>query len=226
MIGLMWQSCTYSRARTGVSDRAHAAVTYVFEIIIIYTFQSSWWCAWPDVEVIYIHIIEGSERRIWCSIWASICRKSRIMYKCVCRKSPASYPSYASLFRVLHNACMSHTNEWGHVWMSCVTYLRAHMADSLVCYISLRHVAHNRPHTTLTNEWVMSLMKESCRIRMSRTRNEMCNMTGSSVTWLINVWDSQMTWLIHRCNMTHSRITAVTWLIHVWHESFMCHMTC
>ena len=31
MIGLMWQSYTYSRARRGVSDRAHTAVICIRE---------------------------------------------------------------------------------------------------------------------------------------------------------------------------------------------------
>ena len=192
--------------------------------------------------MIYIHIFKGSERRIWCFILASICRNSRVLYKWVCRNSPAWY---ASLFRVLHNTCMSHANESGHWWMCRITYDGAHTADSLVCYTSLRHVAYDRPHMTLTHEWVVSLMNESvgyeCHIHAMK-----------SVTWLIHTWDYSLmcdihmwrdtficvTWLIQvshgsfTCDMTHSCVTwlinvwdsYVTWRLHAWYDSFTCDM--
>jgi len=145
---------------------------------------------------------------------------SRMMYKWVCRKSPASYPSYASLFRVLqHKPCMSYTNESGHLWMSRVTYLRAHMADSFVCYFSLRHVAHSRPYMLLQINGSCHLCVYECHIDAMKC---VTHITHWQVTWLINVWDSYVTWLIHRCDMNNSCIAC---LIHVWHESFMCDMT-
>jgi len=65
-----------------------------------------------------------------------------------------------------------------------------------------------------------------------------CDMTHSSVIWLIRVWHDSftcVTWLIHMCDVSHSCVwhdtfICVTWLIHtcnvshscVYHDSFRC----
>jgi len=111
---------------------------------------------------------------------------------------------------------------------TCVTWL-VHMWDVTLCvqlFSSNSHWLALVQHLGLVYAWHDSFTCVTCRCQMfPRTGAGSTYGTGARVTWLFHdvsriVWYDSfifMTWLVHRCDMTHS---------YVWHGLFATYQMC
>jgi len=118
----------------------------------------------------------------------------------------------ACLIHVVRKWDMSFVNETCHSWKNDMSHLRT-IRERMTCliYARLIYARHEMRHVIRE--------RMTCLIYARHDSLTCVSMTYSDITWLI-----------HMCDVTHSHVwrdsfTCVTWLIHICHDLFMWDMT-